>query len=218
MTSFHLNFNQVSDLIDGDVSEEEKKIFLEHIESCSKCREEYETLSNCISLVYKLKDEEIAIPDICSSTLSIYSKRCRKRLLMKRIPAIAASCFIVLGVGLYVNQSFSIGSGSVIASGHGLSTTEKIISYIRDNNGTILKMTDRYIDSQISESQLSVIKSALAKNNLKLEIFQKPFYQISGVKGKNYSDVSIGNSSQTGMKINKISPYEKGKLIIRVFK
>ncbi len=218
MTSFHLSFNQISDLIDGDVSEEEKREFLSHISSCSICKKEYDTLSRCISLVYNIKSEQIAIPDICSSTIQLYEKRCRKRMYMKRIPAIAASCFIVFGVGFAVTQSSFNDNGSIIASNNNLSKTEKIISFIRDSDGKILKMTDNYIESQISSSKLEKIRYELGKNNLKMEIFNHPFYQISNMKGKNYSDVSVGSTAMSDVKIEKISPNEKGKVIIRVFK
>lgn len=218
MTSSHLNFDQLSDMIDGDLSESTLKEYQSHLDSCMDCRLEYETLKKCLSLVQSVKTEKIEIPDLCRSTIELYDKRTRRKIFSRRLPAIAASMLIVAGTGFTLSQSNFFAGNNYIAADENLSNTEKIISFIRNSDGTILKMTDKYIDSQISSSSLHEISNSLSKNNLKLKIYNRPFYQVSNIQNKNYSDVSAGNSGKVKMDIEKISPNKDGKIIIRIFK
>ncbi len=214
MTSFHLDFEKISDLLDGDLPKETTESYISHIAVCSECKVEYERMSKCLSLLVELRNQEFQLPDMCSSTLELCEKRRRKQLLMKRIPAVAASCFILFGVAYSLRGELAKTPTEQVASRKLLSKTEKIISHLRNYNATILKMTDKYIDGQIMPSQLNQLKQELAKGNVHMEVLNGPYYRVSK-RSNNYEDVSLGNQNSN---IRKISPKNDGKLIIRILK
>ena len=53
MTLKHLNFEQLSDLIDNELSEQQKENCMSHIMVCEICGREYESLTKCLTLLKK---------------------------------------------------------------------------------------------------------------------------------------------------------------------
>jgi len=222
MTLKHLNFDELSDLIDNELSEQQKDYCLAHITVCKICCKEYESLLKCISLLSSLKNECIAIPDFSERTLTICRFREKKRLFLKAVPAIAASVIIIAGAG-FIKTGFFNESGSYVAanlSGH--NETQRIIESVGNSKGRILKITHSFIDGEFDKNSLSAIERILHKNNIKHAVIVNSGMLVNPSTGK-MEDVNFtyGNGSVSGNDIYKNQNYatiENGKVRIRIFK
>ncbi len=217
MKSFHLDFSQLSDLIDGDLSEETAKAYMVHISSCSECKIEYDRISQCLNLLHELKNKELQIPDLCSSTMALHQSRHRKRLLMRRIPAVAASFFIIFGAAYTLRGYIDFDGSQMVATEDQMSRTEKIISHLRSYNATITRMTDKYVYGKISQKQLTGLQKELAKGNFPIEILKQPYYEVSNLHKKNYEEASLGTGNKK-LNIRRVAQNSDGKLVIRISK
>lgn len=222
MTFKHLNFEQLSDLIDNELSDQQKEYCLSHITICEICCKEYESLSKCLSLVSSLKNECVTIPDFSERTIMICRSRERKRLFIKAIPAIAASVVIIAGVGFIRTGIFNDTGSYVAANLTGHNETQRIIESVSKSHGRIIQITHSYIDSEFDKKSLNEIEKILHRNDIKHAVIVNSGMLVNPSTG-NIEDVSFyySNGVVSDNNINRNNNYatiENGKIRLRIFK
>ena len=224
MTFQHLNFDQLSDLLDDEIADEAKKSFLQHIAACDMCRAEYESLCKCVHLLTEAGKEAFVIPDMCSKTLELYTIRKRKRFLYKTLPAIAASVMVITGAAFIGNQIITVNDSTHIAETiNPENDTQKIIASIRDADGRIIRMTGSYIESAINKNDLPKLEKFLKGNNLKYSFVNtRGFTAASQRSIKNIEDVDYRRGIQSEPLHRPVSPGFNGSsrnsTIVRIFR
>ena len=203
MTFKHLKFEELSDLIDNLLTDDEREACLTHISQCKECEKEYQSLLKTISLVSSLKKEDLALPDFSRSTISIYKKREKSRLLYKVIPAIAASVLIVIGIGL-----FKIGAFNRTTSHFEIKVTEhaddqKIFDHIGNLQVKVITVNHSFIDTEFDKDMFADFQKLLHKNQIKhtvitnsllaINSFEKNTEAFVGPLAKDSNNLSAGN-------------------------
>jgi len=216
MTFKHLNFEELSDLIDNELSDQQKQYCLAHITVCEICGEEYRSLTKCLSLISSLKNECITIPDFSERTLMICRSREKKRLFLKAVPAIAASVIIIAGAGFIRSGLFNDKGSYIAANLSGHNETQSIIESISNSNGRILQITHNFIDGEFDKRSLTAIERILHKNSIKHAVIYNSGILVNPSSG-NIKDVNFttGNIAYSNQNFTSI---ENGKVRIRIFK
>jgi hypothetical protein len=224
MTFQHLNFDQLSDLLDDEIADEVKKSFLQHIAACELCRLEYESLCRCVNLLSEAGRECIILPDMCGKTIELYSIRKRRRFLYRTLPAIAASVIVITGASFIGNEFLSVNNSTqMVETAMPENDTQRIISSIRDADGRIIRMTGSYIESAIHKNDLPRLENFLKMNNLKYSLVSSAGYASAMQKStKNIEDVDYMQGQQPGTAKITIPPgnngSDKNSAIVRIFR
>ncbi len=222
MTLKHLNFEELSDLIDNELSDQQRDYCLSHISVCKICGKEYESLTKCLSLLSSLQNECVIIPDFSERTIMICRSRERKRLFLKAIPAIAASVIIIAGAGFIKTGIFSDNGSYVAANLSGQNETQRIIESISNSKGRIIQISHLFIDSEFDKNTLPAIEMILHKNNIKHAVIVNSGMLVSSTSGK-MKDVGFtdDNNSAAGNEIynnQNFAAIENDKVRLRIFK
>lgn len=224
MKSEHLNFEQLSDLFDNEVTDNERKIFILHMQSCSTCRHEYESLCMCLSMLKGAKGGCGCIPDMCHDTITTYRARVRKRQYLKSVPAIAASVLIITGVGFLHTDHFMDEKTLFSAQVSTQNDLERIIDSIRDSRGSIINITGEYVDGEIPGSDLAKLERVLNYFRIKHTIISNTQSAVFADRAAGFEDVgfrtnSIAGASMFGRSNDFMKSRENGdKIRIRIFK
>ncbi|MCL2155268.1 MAG: hypothetical protein FWH53_06360 [Leptospirales bacterium] len=214
MTSKHLNFEELSDLIDNILVDEEREYCLTHISQCKECGEEYESLLRYKSLLSSLDKENLAFPDFSHSTIVIYKRREKKKLLMKVVPAIAASVIIVMGIGFVKNGSFNTSSSNLAVNLTDQKDMQRIVEYISSHKGKIVQTNNSYIDTEFDNDMLADLEEVLDKDNIQHAIIINPLE-------KNIDDITLVVTKKININNLNSSNYPSlanKKIQIRIFK
>ncbi len=221
MTFQHLKFDQLSELLDDDITEDIREKVMNHLDECPLCNEEYQTLNRCMYYVSELKCETFMLPDLCENTMTVYRAKMRRKHMFRMVPAIAASVLIVAGAGVSISGYFSTPDSPYIAESADVTNeTQRIISSIRDSEGRILKMNGRYIDGAVKTDQVAGIEKLLKNNKLKYKLYRNPVFAYSKKSSRNLEDVSLSSgagSNSSHPEFQKIVK-EKDTVIIRIFR
>lgn len=222
MTLKHLNFEELSDLIDNELNLQQKENCMSHITVCEICRKEYDSLSKCLTLLSSLKNECIVIPDFSDRTIMICRSRERKRLFFKAVPAIAASVIIIAGAG-FIRTGFFNENGSYIAANlTGQNETQRIIESISNSKGTILQITHSYIDGEFDKNSLAAIERILHKNNIKHAVIYNSGMlvnpSVENMEDVDFTYGSAADSDNNTYQNRNYATIENGKIRIRIFK
>lgn len=225
MTFQHLNFDQLSDLLDDEINDELKKKFLHHIAECELCRLEYESLCKCVHLLAQAGNESIIIPDICGKTIELYSIRKRRKFLYRTLPAIAASFMVITGAAFIGNDILTFSDTPQIAETvNPENDTQRIIASIRDADGRIIRMTGTYIESAIHKKDLPRLEKFLKGNNLKYSLVNSNGYAaaVPPRSIKNIEDVDYRRGVQSEPIHRPVFPgangSDKNSKIVRIFR
>jgi len=222
MTLKHLKFEELSDLIDNELSEMEKEQCLSHITVCEVCGKEFDSLSKCLTLLSSLKNECIVIPDFSERTILICRSREKKRLFLKAVPAIAASVIIIFGAGFIRTGIFNDSGSYVAASLSGHNETQKIIETVSNTNGRIIQITQSYIDGEFDKNSVAAIKRVLQKNNIKHAFIVNSGMLVNPSAGRmEDAGFTFGGSSPVSVNSSQNQNYaeiESGKIRMRMFK
>ena len=224
MTFQHLNFDQLSDLLDDEIPDELKRDFLQHIAICETCRMEYESLSRCLQLLMEIKNESLMIPDICGKTISLYRSRKRNRMLYKTLPAIAASFMVIAGASFIGTSYFIPEDGAIVAESEFIQNeTQRIISSIRDADGRIIRMTGSYIEGAVQNKDLARLEKILQGNNIKYSFVKTSGYPASQQRGiKNIEDVDFRKGARPELLHRPVFPEasapDGNSIIVRIFR
>jgi len=220
----HLNFNQLSDLLDDEITDELKRRCLQHLAVCESCRSEYESLSRCLQLLSAVKNESLAIPDICGKTITLYRERKRRKMLYRTLPAIAASVMVITGAA-FIGASYFIQGGSrIVAETEYIENdTQRIISSIRDANGRIIRLTGSYIEGAVQNKDLARLEKALKVGNIKYTFVQNSGYPASQQRGiKNIEDVDFKKGARPELLHRPVFPEasapDGNSVIVRIFR
>jgi hypothetical protein len=221
MTLKHLKFEEISDLLDNELSDQEKAQCLSHITVCEVCGQEFNSLSKCLTLLSSLKNECIVIPDFSERTIMICRSREKKRLFLKAVPAIAASVIIIFGAGFIRTGLFNDSGSYVAANLTGHNETQKIIESVSNSNGRIIQITQAYIDSEFDKNSVAAIKRILQKNKIKHAFIVNTGMLVNPATGR-MEDVGFTlGSSSVPMNNNDNQNYasiESDKVRMRIFK
>lgn len=224
MTFQHLNFDQLSDLLDDEITDELKKTCLQHIAVCQSCRMEYESLSRCLQLLSDAKNESLTIPDICGKTITLYRERKKKRMLYKTLPAIAASVMVITGAAFIGTGYFTQSGSSIVAETEYIENeTQRIISSIRDSNGRIIRMTGSYIEGAVQNKDLARLEKALQGSNIRYSFIKNSGYPASQQRGiKNIEDVDFRKGARPELLHRPVFPEasapDGNSVIVRIFR
>ncbi len=221
MTLKHLKFEEISDLLDNELSDQEKEQCLSHITVCEVCGHEFDSLSKCLTLLSSLKNECIVIPDFSERTIMICRSREKKRLFLKAVPAIAASVIIIFAGG-FIRTGFFNESGSYVAASlAGHNETQKIIETVSNSNGRIIQITQAYIDGEFDKNSVAAIKRVLQKNKIKHAFIVNSGMLVSPAAGR-MEDVGFTlGSASVSLNNNENQNYasiESDKVRMRIFK
>lgn len=224
MKSEHLNFEQLSDLFDNEVTENERKTYTLHIQGCGVCRREYESLCMCLSMLKGSKGGCGCIPDMCHETIATYRARARKRQYLKSVPAIAASVLIIAGVGFMQIEHFMDEKTFISAQVSPHNDLERIIDSIRDSKGSIISITGEYVDGEIPGSDLARLERVLNYFRIKHTIISNSQSAVIAERPVELEDVgfrtnSIAGASMFGRSNDFLKNSEtSGKVRVRIFK
>ena len=190
-------------------------------------QKKYESLLKCKSLLSSLNKENLALPDFSQSTINIYKNRERKKLLIKVIPAIAASIIMVIGIGFIKIGSFQKNTSHLAVNIANHNDAQKFIEYIRNFKGKVVLVNNSYIDTEFDKGMQKDIETTLHKNKIKHAVVINTAIFINPLE-KNIHNVAFAgpkitiqndlNYSNNYTYINNYQPLESGKVRIRIFK
>jgi hypothetical protein len=222
MTLKHLNFEELSDLIDDELSEEQKKYCLAHITVCEICGKEYESLLKCMTLLSSLKNECVIVPDFSERTIIICRSREKKKLFLKAIPAIAASVIIIAGAGFIRTGIFSESGSYVATSLTGQNDTQRIIETVSRSKGKILKISHSYIDCEFDKTSHAAIKKILCQNKIKHALIVNTGMLVNpttgGMEDASYTYSNSTVSDTSASRNQNYAVIDNNKVRMRIFK
>lgn len=198
MMSGHLSFEQLSDLFDDEVTDSERIDYTRHLQECSICRKEYESLCMCLSILKGSKSLCGCIPDICQDTINAYRARERKRQYLKSVPAIAASVLIITSTGIMHTSQFIDEKSFFTAQVSTESDFQRIIDSVRDSKGNILRITEDYIDGEIPKSDMERLERVLHYFRIRHTIIKNSPDNTIRVSAPGMEDVSYSASTMAG--------------------
>lgn len=179
MTEIHITIGRLSDLHDEEVTiQEEREALLEHINDCVLCKTEFEQLRSSINFCGNLRQVMVCEPGFSKAAMNAIKWRSRRRLMMRYIPAVAASIVLVGGFALIstpVNEPIIQQStfGSTVKQSGGI---ENIVSILSSHNASILKISDMFIEGEIHSSNFPKLRRELAS--------RKMFFSIGMQQGR----------------------------------
>jgi len=185
MTKDHITFAQLSDFHDEEISTvDERDYIVNHIDECKSCSVQYTLLRSTIQLTSQLGKRQYLYRDFPLRTMEIVRSKRRKKMFMKAMPAIAASCVIVFGAAIYttqtnVNNSFVANNNSV------QNETEKVVGIIRDNKASITQINESFIEGEVTVEEFRKLRNKLG--------FRKVLYRVvskNGSMNKGFVDTS----------------------------
>ncbi|HOO71112.1 MAG TPA: hypothetical protein PK926_05055 [Spirochaetota bacterium] len=196
----HILFQRMSQLIDNDIAtEEEKNFVLDHIESCDFCKREYARLQEMMRYFSRLRSIDHLNFDLSSRIIEKYSSRRRKVFFRKVIPAAAAAAVFIFALGInnsLQNTSVSSNMAQLKMEKPASNDTRNVIAIISHNNASIIKVTDLYIEGEVSKADYSRLRKDLG--------FRKVVFSLSkndnGTVMKNIEEVgTLSGSSSDGV-------------------
>jgi len=180
----HISFDEMSDLYDNLIpTEEEKDIFYDHFEACHDCGAEYDRLRRTVCHLAMMRDAEFELTNLSDKTIKAYMWRRRKQGFLKAMPAVAASLFVIAGAGIFSADPFMDSaneaniSNKYVSSSPVASDTEKVIKILGDHDARILKISDLYIEGEISLADFKKLRRDLG--------FRKVVYTLTNHSGSN---------------------------------
>jgi hypothetical protein len=106
--------------------------------------------------------------------MEIVRSRRRKKMFMKAMPAIAASCFIVFGAAIYLTQTG--GNKAFVAKNTPVKNeVEKVVSIIRENKASITQINDNFNEGEITIEEFRKLRNKLG--------FRKVLYRVVSRNG-----------------------------------
>ena len=193
----HVLFQRMSQLIDNDIAtEEEKNFILDHIESCSLCKREYARLQEMMRYFSCLRSIDHLRFDLSSRVIEKYSSRRRKVFFKKIIPAAAAAAVLIFALGInnsLQNNSVTSNMAQLKMEKPVSNDTRNVISIISHNNASIIKVTDLYIEGEVSKADYSRLRKELGFRKVVFSLSKKD----NGTVMKNIEEVGALSGSSS---------------------
>jgi hypothetical protein len=210
MSRDHVAFDKISDLYDMDIpTEEEKEFIFEHFDSCSDCNLEYENLRNTLKLVGAIKNDNLLGDKFANRVLKNIKFDRRKNAFIKSFPAVAASFLIIVSSGLIgtgIFTSSDLDDSSQISEL--VNDSENVIDIISKYKGKILKVSEFFVEGEVSIKHYNKLRRALG--------FRKVRHAIVALEDapSNFSEVSVFSTDTS----NYFIPENKKVVRFKVFK
>ncbi len=186
MKTAHVTFAQLSDLYDGILSEQEEKLVADHLESCLECQKEFEMLKKTLCCLAPLRETAFCTEEFSPRTMKLVKKRASRSASGRFVPAAAAAAFIIGGYTFFfsgpANNYGTDSTDFVIAGSTGnnrfenavsrtgsknvKNTTRDVINAIADNKARIVRISDSFIEGEVSLSEFLNLKSQLGARHI----------------------------------------------------
>jgi hypothetical protein len=199
MNDKHIPFEKISDLLDNDIYiAEERDQIIAHINECPLCKKEYEYLKATISYCIELSSVPVCLDDICTGTLKKVKFRKQKKLAFKVVPAVAASILLIIGFAMD-NGFISGDDPTIISQGSETQSDEQnVMQIIQNNDASITKVTDIYVEGKISINRFNQLRRQLGSRVVTYSV-------VDGAPPRNtnpYWRAGMENVGTTGHGIN----------------
>lgn len=213
MSKSCLDFSTLSDLFDNELpTYEEKENTLQHLDDCPQCNEEYGRLKKTVRLVSCLKYQEFKLCGLSHNTIRIIKTGKRKKFVVKYLPAAAAA--VVILSGSYIATTYFAGfMGTTISRDNGdkkvilkadgrsgISKPERIVNIISDMKARVFKVSDNYVEGEISYDRFRTLYRKLGHNGfhkIKFKIVSESdqSFRTLNPGSRNFEEVSTGNGN-----------------------
>ncbi len=169
MKTGHLDFSALCDLYEGQYStEEEADKVREHIDSCPECSSEYDQLKRYMGLA---RDYRIALTlddTFAGKTMARYTRQRMRKRVIKIAPA-AAAIFIAALTFTFIDMTASKSptSRAPVAREEKRepvsdpSSQKSVVSIIREGQGRVLRITDDFIEGEVTLDEFSDLRRKL---------------------------------------------------------
>ncbi len=218
-----LDFSQLSDLLDDDISTmEEKEAILGHIQECPKCRGEYTRLKSTIDLCKEYSTcGDLACRDMAFDVVRRARRKKRNRILWRALPAAAAAVLIVLGLGLADNGIFpSETDVAVTEESAGFeSENQQVVNIIRDHQAEIVKISDLYIEGRVPYEHFNDLRRSLGFRKVSYQMEQGQVVgENSRVWRDNIEEVGTMPKAPYSLPFEEVNPGPEKHVIFRVYR
>lgn len=227
MKENHITFQMMSEFIDGDISEQDKKDeFFSHMNSCKDCSKEFEKLNKMMILFSEAGKREFTLDTFSSDTMREIKKRALRRKAKSYMPAAAAASVMVLvGYGLFnpfktaeisspvaenKSENRAVISSEIKSNSN---EADDVLDIVRKNNAKILRVTDNFIEGEVSEKSYSRLKRNLGFRKV---VFSSPSAVVPKVssnqwRNNNIAPVGFGNYMHGSSEepLDTVKPKEK---------
>jgi hypothetical protein len=214
MKDRHLEFQELSDLYDGELPSGEYKRALEnHLLQCQLCTDEYQKLKACLGLVRDYGDSFTLDSSFSQKTLKGYKRFKWRKNFLRTGSAVAAAMIVAGGFALF--NPFNTSYDETIAQKGEETKTEQVISLIRSSKGRIVSVDGRYIEGEIDEKSFKEMQNKLGFENV-------TYRKVSGnsqpvAVQNNLSPVSVNGGKSDGINyVMSASPTGEQKIRFKV--
>ena len=190
MKDNHIPFEKLSDFFDEDISiEEERRQITGHLDECFLCKTEMDRLRNTIFHCTALRDSIFCTDGFNEHTMKVIRWRKRRKSFIRVIPAVAASVVILGGINFFSGALTGPDSGVIVSSSGtaAVSDTEKVVDILSTNRAKILKVSDLYIEGEVSADQFQKLRRELG--------FRKVVYNVVNRSSSDSGKMSKWNSN-----------------------
>ena len=201
MITNHVPFEKLSDLLDNDCTSAEREDILRHLDFCPDCRQEYQRLKNTLEMCSDLASVRFDYSDLMRRIDRKARFRRISKLLLRVGPAAAASIILLFSFALYEGGHLNDGGASYSpqqvaekeasapSAPESSSDVEQVIGILRDNNATILNVSDMYVEGKISLSQFEKLRRDLGFRRVTYGIISEASPQVHGIMKSNIEEV-----------------------------
>ncbi|OHD66466.1 MAG: hypothetical protein A2176_03725 [Spirochaetes bacterium RBG_13_51_14] len=202
MSGDHIPFHKMSDLCDNEIRAcEERDSLMEHIQSCPECALEFRRLGKTLDLCRELSCISCPEHDLPARTMrSIRSAR-KKKLLLKSMPAMAASLLIIAGVSLFNAGIIGVHDRATVAddsSRKSFSDSERVIEIIRDHSAAISQVTDEYVEGTVPLSSFNNLRKHLGSRRVAYLLVEESDPDSGAQWGNAIEEVGLDDGQSAG--------------------
>jgi hypothetical protein len=166
MSGNHIPFHALSDLYDNEIGPgAERDALMSHLGSCPECALEYRRLESTVRLCGEYGCVSCVSGDLSTRAMGGIRFARRRKMLLKSLPALAASVLIIAGVGLFNTGIIGVHDGGRMAS-RSVSDSERVIDIIRQHNAAIAGVTDEYVEGTVPLSSFNELRKHLGSRKV----------------------------------------------------
>jgi hypothetical protein len=166
MSGNHIPFHTLSDLYDNEIGHgAERDALMSHLGSCPECALEYRRLESTVRLCGEYGCASCVSGDLPARAMGRIRFSRRRKMLLKSLPALAASVLVIAGVGLFNAGIIGVRDGGMQAR-RSVSDSERVIDIIRQHNATIAGVTDEYVEGTVPLSSFNELKKHLGSRKV----------------------------------------------------
>ena len=170
MSGNHIPFHALSDLYDNEIGPgTERDALLSHLQSCPECALEYRRLESTVRLCGEYGCAACTSGDLPDRAMGRIRSVRRRKMLLRSLPAMAASVLIIAGVGLFNAGIIGVHDGGMMTVGgihKSVSDSERVIDIIRQHNATIAGVTDQYVEGTVPLSSFNELRKHLGSRKV----------------------------------------------------